>query len=54
MRGLNILKPLSVMVFISYYIISPPLQYLFGYTCGFNVSGLWGGQMCGAAFHLGS
>ena len=42
------------MVFISYYIISPPLQYLFAYTCGFNVSGLWAGQMIGSSFHLGS
>ena len=43
MRGLALMKPLSLIVFISYYLISPPFEYLFAYTCGFDVRGIWGG-----------
>jgi Na+-driven multidrug efflux pump len=43
MRGLSLMKPLSLIVFISYYLISPPFEYLFGYTCGLDVRGLWAG-----------
>ena len=29
------------------YVIAPPLQYLFGYTLGFEVNGLWAGMLIG-------
>ena len=43
MRGLALMKPLSLVVFISYYLISPPFEYLFAYTWGFDVRGIWAG-----------
>jgi Na+-driven multidrug efflux pump len=54
MRGLGILKPTVYIVFASYYLISPPFEYLFGYTMGFEVSGLWAGLFLGEAFHFGA
>lgn len=52
LRGLAILNPLTIIVFISYYIIAPPFEYLFGYTLQLGVTGLWAGKMIGSSFHL--
>ncbi len=54
LRGLGILKPLTLIVFISYYVISPPFEYIYGYLLDLKVIGLWAGQMMGAAYHLGA
>jgi Na+-driven multidrug efflux pump len=43
MRGLGLMKPLSLIVFISYYLVSPPFEYIFAYTLGFDVRGIWAG-----------
>jgi Na+-driven multidrug efflux pump len=51
MRGLGLLKPIVHIVFVSYYIVSPPIEYLFGYVWGYEVSGLYVGQFFGEAYH---
>ena len=52
MRGLSKQAPATILSAISYYVISIPFQYLFGFHLGLGVVGLWGGQMVGALFHL--
>jgi multidrug resistance protein, MATE family len=47
MRGLGLLKESIIIVFVASYVIAPPLQYLFGYTLGFEVNGLWAGMLIG-------
>lgn len=52
MRGLAKQSPASIISIISYYIVSLPFQYLFAFSMGLEVFGLWAGQMCAAAFHM--
>ena len=52
MRGLAKQAPASIVSMISYYVVSLPFQYLFGFRLAQGVSGLWEGQMVAAAFHL--
>jgi len=54
MRGLSRQGIATWVSGISYYVISLPWQYLFGFYLGHGVTGLWQGQMCAAAFHLGA
>ena len=51
MRGLGILKPIVHIVFVSYYVVSPPIEYLFGYVWKYEVPGLYVGQFMGEVYH---
>ncbi len=51
MRGLGILQPIVHIVFVSYYVVSPPIEYLFGYVWGYEVAGLYVGQFFGEIYH---
>jgi Na+-driven multidrug efflux pump len=47
MRGLGLLKNTTTIVFIARYIVAPPFEYLFGFTLGFKIPGLWSGMFIG-------
>jgi len=51
MRGLGILQPLVHIVLVSYYVVSPPIEYLFGYLWKYEVIGLYVGQFMGEVYH---
>ena len=48
MRGLGLLKNTTTIVFIALYIVAPPFEYLFGFTLGFKIPGLWSGMFIGS------
>ena len=43
LRGIQDVKPIMVMAFISYYIIAIPAAYLLGFKTGLGVTGIWMG-----------
>jgi multidrug resistance protein, MATE family len=47
LRGIACVKPLVYYAFIAYFVINLPLAYIFGFTLGFGLTGIW------AAFPIG-
>ena len=51
LRGLGKTKHASIAGFISYWIISLPMEYLFAFHYDLGVLGLWIGMMFGSVSH---
>lgn len=43
LRGIQDVKPIMLMAFISYYVIAIPAAYLLGFKAGLGVTGIWMG-----------
>ena len=43
LRGIQDVKPIMLMAFISYYIIAIPAAYLLGFKAGLGTTGIWTG-----------
>lgn len=43
LRGISDVKPMMVIGFIAYFVISLPVAYLFGFTAGWGMLGIWMG-----------
>lgn len=43
LRGIQDVKPIMLMAFISYYVIAIPAAYLLGFKAGFGAAGVWTG-----------
>ena len=41
LRGIACVKPMVLYAFIAYFIISLPLGYTLGFTCGMGILGIW-------------
>ncbi len=41
LRGISDVKPMMVIAFIAYFVISLPMSYLFGIVLGWGVVGIW-------------
>ncbi len=41
LRGIADVKPMMIIAFISYFIVSLPMGYLFGFTFGWGIVGVW-------------
>ena len=41
LRGIQDVKPIMVMAFISYYLTAIPAAYLLGFKAGMGISGIW-------------
>ena len=41
LRGIACVKPMMTYAFIAYFIISLPLGYTLGFTCGMGILGIW-------------
>jgi multidrug resistance protein, MATE family len=53
MRGLSQEIRATMASLVGYYLIGCPCELIFGFAMELGVLGLWIGQMCGSAFHLG-
>lgn len=51
-RGLGKYNALACSAVLCYFVISLPLEYLFGFTLGYGLIGLWIGQTIGITCHL--
>lgn len=43
LRGIQDVKPIMLMAFVSYYLIAIPSAYLLGFKAGFGITGIWMG-----------
>ena len=41
LRGIADVKPVVLIAFIAYFVISLPASYLFGFVCGWGITGIW-------------
>lgn len=41
LRGIADVRPMMIFSFIAYFIISLPLGYIFGFTLGWGITGIW-------------
>lgn len=41
LRGISDVKPVVLIAFIAYFVISLPAGYLFGFVCGWGLTGIW-------------
>ncbi len=41
LRGMSDVKPMVWIAFVAYFVISLPLGYLFGFVCGWGMTGIW-------------
>ena len=41
LRGIACVKPMVLYAFIAYFVISLPLGYTLGFTCGMGILGIW-------------
>ena len=41
LRGIADVRPMMLFAFIAYFVISLPLGYLFGFTLGWGITGIW-------------
>lgn len=41
LRGMADVKPMALIAFIAYFMVSLPLGYLFGFPCHWGVTGVW-------------
>jgi MATE family multidrug resistance protein len=46
-RGIGKQNIASLGTFISFYVFSVPLAYIFAFPLGFRIKGLWIGMICG-------
>jgi MATE family multidrug resistance protein len=47
MRGLSEVTPAAIIAFISYYIFAMPLAWVFSFSVGLGLNGLWLGMYSG-------
>lgn len=43
LRGIQDVKPIMLMAFVSYYLIAIPSAYLLGFKAGLGITGIWMG-----------
>ena len=41
LRGISDVKPVVGIAFIAYFLISLPAGYIFGFLCGWGITGIW-------------
>ena len=41
LRGISDVKPVVLIAFIAYFAISLPAGYVFGFVCGWGITGIW-------------
>ncbi len=41
LRGISDVKPVVLIAFLAYFVISLPAGYIFGFACGWGLTGIW-------------
>ena len=41
LRGISDVKPVVLIAFIAYFLVSLPAGYIFGFVCGWGLTGIW-------------
>ena len=41
LRGISDVKPVVLIAFIAYFAVSLPAGYIFGFVCGWGLTGIW-------------